>query len=63
MREQESNHLRTMPFTWDTWNYPAVEILSVDVKFIPKGLDDFKFLVVATCEITDLVLAIPFKTE
>ena len=40
-----------------------MENMSVYIKFIPKGLDNFKYLLVATCEITNLVLAIWIKLK
>ena len=39
-------------------DYSLVEVLSVDIKFILKGFDDFKYLLITTCEITNFVLAI-----
>ena len=35
----------------------------VDITFIPKGFDNFKYLSDAKCEITNFVLTIPIKTR
>ena len=35
----------------------------MDIKFMPEGFDDFKYLLVATHEITNFILAIPIKTK
>ena len=40
-----------------------INSLSVDINFIPKVFDDFKYLLAATCEITSFVLAIPNKSS
>ena len=39
------------PMTW----------LSADIKYMPKGFDNFKFLLIITCEYTNFVIAIPLK--
>ena len=39
------------PMTW----------LSADIKYIPKGFDNFKFLLIVTCKYTNFVIAIPLK--
>ena len=33
--------------------------LSADVKYMPKGFNNFKFLLIITCEYTNFVIAIP----
>ena len=33
--------------------------LSADIKYMPKGIYDYEFLVIAVCEITGFVVAIP----
>ena len=43
--------------------YSPMECLSVDMKFMPNGLDDFKHLLVATSEITNFLFAIPIKSK
>ena len=35
----------------------------VNIECMQKGFDDFKYLLVATCEISNFVLAIPIKTS
>ena len=35
--------------------------LSTDVKYMPLGIDGFKYLLVVTCEYTNFVIAIPLK--
>ena len=42
-------------------DYFPIESLSIDIKFMPKGFDDFKYLVDATCERICFILAIPSK--
>ena len=36
--------------------------LSVDTKYMPRGFEDFRYMLVPTCEITSFILAIPVKT-
>ena len=38
------------------------ESLAVDIKFMPKGFHDFKYVLVATCKITNFILAIPIES-
>ena len=38
-----------------------MERLSADIKYMPQGFDNFKFLLVVTCELTNFTLAIPLK--
>ena len=33
---------------------------SADIKYMPKGIYDYEFLLIAVCEITGFVVAIPF---
>ena len=40
-----------------------MESLLVDIKFIPKGFCDFKYLLVTTCEIMNFVLVIPSESK
>ena len=35
--------------------------LLADIKYIPKGFDNFKFLLIVTCEYTNFVITIPLK--
>ena len=44
-------------------HYSLMVSLPVDIKIMPIGFDDFKYLLVAICEITNLVLVIPIQTE
>ena len=44
-------------------DYFPIESLSVDMKFIPKGFDDFTYLFVATCETTHFVVAILISSQ
>ena len=37
--------------------------LFVDIKFLPKAFDDFKYLLVTTYEIRNLILIKPIKTR
>ena len=43
-------------------DYSPKESMSVDIIFMSKGLDNFKYLLVATCEITDFRLSMPVKS-
>ena len=40
--------------------YPMTQLLA-DIKYMPKGFDNFKFLLIITCEYTNFVIAIPLK--
>ena len=40
--------------------YPMTQLLA-DIKYMPKGFDTFKFLLIVTCEYTNFVIAIPLK--
>ena len=42
-------------------DYVPLEHLAVDIKYMPEGFDGFKFIVLATCEQTNLLFAIPTK--
>ena len=42
-------------------DYVPLEHLAVDIKYMPEGFDGFKFIVLATCEQTNFVFAIPTK--
>ena len=33
--------------------------ISADIKYMPKGIYDYEFLLIAVCEITGFVIAIP----
>ena len=41
--------------------YYSMKRLPADIKYMPKGFDNFKFLLVITCEYTNFVIAIPLK--
>ena len=40
--------------------YPMTQLLA-DIKYMPKGFDNFKFLLIITWEYTNFVIAIPLK--
>ena len=42
-------------------NYIPLENLAADIKYMPQGFDDYKFLLIATCEQTNFTVAIPLK--
>ena len=42
-------------------NYVPCENLAVDIKYMPKGILGYKFLLIVTCERTNFVHAIPLK--
>ena len=42
-------------------DYIPLEYLAVDIKYMPDGSDNFKFIVLTTCEHTNFVFAIPTK--
>ena len=42
-------------------DYSPLEHLAVNVKYMPEGFDDFKFIVMITCEQTNFVFTIPTK--
>ena len=42
--------------------YSQMESLLVDIKLMPKYLDDSKYLLVVICKIINLVLAMPMNT-
>ena len=42
-------------------SYYPMSRLSADVKYMPEGIDGFKYLLVVTCEYTNFVVAIPLK--
>ena len=44
-------------------DYSPMEHLSVDVKYMPQGFDNYKFLLMITCEQTNFVFAVPTKTR
>ena len=39
--------------------YYLMTYFSADIKYMPKGFDNFKFLLIVTCEHTNFVIAIP----
>ena len=43
--------------------YSLMESLSVGIKFIPKGFDVLKYLLVMTCKITNFMLTIQLKEK
>ena len=40
-------------------SYNPVSYISADIKYMPKGIYDYEFLLIAVCEITGFVIAIP----
>ena len=40
--------------------YPMTQ-LSADIKYMPKGFDNFKFLLIVTCKYTNFIIAIPLR--
>ena len=42
-------------------SYYPVTHLSADIKYMPLGFDNFKYLMVVTCEYTNFVIAIALK--
>ena len=42
-------------------DYLPLEHLVVDIKYMPDGFDNFKYIVITTCEHTNFVFAIPTK--
>ena len=40
-------------------SYNPMSYISADIKYIPKGIYDYEFLLIAVCEITGFVIAIP----
>ena len=42
-------------------DYVPLKHLAVDIKYMPEGFDGFKYIVLATCEQTNFVFAIPIK--
>ena len=40
-------------------SYNPMSYISVDIKYMPKGIYDYEFLLIAVCEITGFVIAIP----
>ena len=42
-------------------DYIPLEHLAVDIKYMPDGFDNFKFIVLTTCKHTNFVFAIPTK--
>ena len=40
-------------------SYNPMSYLSADIKYMPKGIYDYEFLLIAVCEITGFVIAIP----
>ena len=37
----------------------GMSYISADIKYMPKGIYDYEFLLIAVCEITGFVVAIP----
>ena len=42
-------------------DYISLEHLAVDIKYMPDGFDNFKFIVLTTCKHTNFVFAILTK--
>ena len=40
-------------------SYNPMSYISVDIKYMPKGIYDYEFLLIAVCEITGFVIVIP----
>ena len=40
-------------------SYNPMSYISADIKYMPKGIYDYEFLLIAVCEITGFVIAIP----
>ena len=40
-------------------SYNPMSYISADIKYMPKGIYNYKFLLIAVCEITGFVIAIP----
>ena len=40
-------------------SYNPMSYISADIKYVPKGIHDYEFLLIAVCEITGFVIAIP----
>ena len=40
--------------------YPMTQ-LSADIKYMPKGFDNFKFILIVTFEYTNFIIAIPLR--
>ena len=40
-------------------SYNPMAYLSADIKYVPKGIYDYEFLLIAVCEVTGFVIAIP----
>ena len=43
--------------------YSPFDRCSCDIKYMPLGFDDYKYLLVVTCEITNYVRALPMKSR
>ena len=41
--------------------YNPMSYISADIKYMPKGIYDYEFLLIAVCEITGFVIAIPIN--
>ena len=42
-------------------DYILLEHLAVDIKYMPYGFDNFRYIVLTTCEYTNFVFAVPTK--
>jgi hypothetical protein len=42
-------------------DYTPMQHVSADIKYMPNGFDDYKFMLVCTCELTNFVIAVPLK--
>ena len=42
-------------------DYVPLEHLAVDIKYMPDGFDNFRYIVLATCKHTNFVFAVPTK--
>ena len=42
-------------------DYRPMSRLSCDIKYMPPGIDGYRFILVVTCEVTNFVVAVPLK--
>ena len=40
-------------------SYNPMSLILADIKYMPKGIYDYEFLLIAVCEITEFVVAVP----
>ena len=44
-------------------DYLPLEHLAVDIKYMPDGFDNFKYIVLTTCEHTNFIFCYPYKRK